>query len=52
METSSNLMRLRSLSQQVMFEEYALAGLEQGSLVDGGLYQQRELLAVMEQSEP
>jgi hypothetical protein len=35
-----------------VFEEYALAGLEQGSLIGGGLYQQRELLAVMEQSEP
>jgi hypothetical protein len=52
MEMSSNLMRLRSLSQQVVFEEYALAVLEQGSLVGGGLYQLRGLLAEMEQSEP
>jgi hypothetical protein len=45
-------MRLISLSQPVVFEEYALAGLEQGSLVSDGLYQQRGLLAVMGRSEP
>jgi hypothetical protein len=52
MEMSSSLVQLISLRQRVVSEGYALAGLEQGSLVGGGLYWQRGLLAVMGCSEP
>jgi hypothetical protein len=52
MEMSSSLVRSKSLSRRVASEVYALAGLEQGPLVGGGLYQQRGLSVVMGRSEP